>query len=103
MSPRFISGQHLTLRPVDALSLSLHSVYTSRAQLDNTGNATLTLPASFIANASAEWRAGRHSFALHVNNLTNRDAFGGGHVAGGEARYFVVQPVNFFALARLIL
>ena len=103
MSPRFISGQRITLTPMDALSLSVHSTYTSRAQLDNTGNSALTLPASFIANASAEWRAGRHVFALHVNNVANANAFGGGHVSGGEARYFVVQPINLFLVARLVM
>ena len=103
MSPRFISGQRLTVNATDALSLSLRSTYTSRAQLDNTGNNTLTLPASFVANASGEWRLGRHSLGLHVNNLTNANALGGGHVSGGEPRYFVVQPINVFIVARLLL
>lgn len=103
MSPRFVSGQHLTVSPTDGLSLTLRSTYISRAQLDNTGNSSLTLPASFVGNASAEWKLRRHVLGVHVNNVTNADAFGGGHVAGGEARYFVVQPTNLFVVARLIL
>lgn len=103
MSPRFVSGQHVTLMPGDALSLTLRSTYSSRAQLDNTGSSALTLPASFVANASAEWKFRRHVLALHVNNLTNTDSFGGGHVSAGEARYYVIQPVNAYIVARLIM
>ena len=103
MSPRFLASQRITIMPKDALSFSLRSTYTSRAQLDNTGNADLTLPSSFIVNGSAEWKVRQHSLGLHVNNVTNADAFGGGHVAGGEARYYVVQPTNIFLVARLIM
>ena len=103
MSPGFVSGQHLTVSPTAALSLTLRTNYISRAHLDNTGNRDLTLPASFVGNASAEWKVRRHVLGVHVNNVTNADAYGGGHVAGGEARYFVVQPTNLFIVARLIL
>ncbi len=101
MSPRFISGQRVSVAATRSLTLSLNSTYTSRAQLDNTGSAGLTLPASWIGNASAEWRIRRQALTVHVNNVTNADAYGGGHVAGGEARYFVVQPINFLVGARL--
>ena len=103
MSPRFLSGQRITLSPWDALSVSVRSTWTGRAQLDNTGNSALTLPSSFIANVSAEWKVRQHVLGLHVNNVTNADAFGGGHVAAGEARYYVVQPINVFLVARLIM
>jgi iron complex outermembrane receptor protein len=103
MSPRFISGQRLSVDATRSLTLALNSTYSSRAQLDNTGSTDLRLPASWIANASVEWRIRRHALTMHVNNLTNADAYGGGHVSGGEARYFVVQPVNLFVAARLML
>ena len=103
MSPRFVSGQRVTVAATDALSLSLRSTYTSRAQLDNTGSASLTLPASYVAGASAEWKVRRHVLGVHVNNLTDADTFGGGHVSAGESRYFVVQPINVFVVARLIM
>jgi iron complex outermembrane receptor protein len=103
MSPRFISGQRVSLAASPSVTLSLNSTYTSRAQLDNTGNAALTLPAAWIGNVSGEWRIRRHALGVHVNNVTNADAYGGGHVVGGEARYFVVQPVNLFIAARLVL
>ena len=103
MSPRFVSGQRVTLMPDGALTLSLNSTYSARAQLDNTGNPGLVLPSSWIGNLSAEWKLRRHSLGLHINNFTDADAFGGGHIAGGEALYFVVQPVNLFVQVRLIL
>ena len=103
MSPRVVSGQRLTLMPSGGMTLSLNSTYSARAQLDNTGNPGLVLPSSWVGNLSAEWKLRRHSIGLHVNNVTDADAFGGGHVAGGEARYFVIQPINVFLLARLIL
>ena len=96
LSPRFISGQRISVAAGPSVTLNFNSTYSSRAQLDNTGNPALTIPASWIGNVSAEWKFRRHAFSVHVNNVTNADAYGGGHVAAGEARYFVVQPVNFF-------
>ena len=83
--------------------MSLHSTYIGRAQLDNTGNSSLILPSAFVVNASAEVQVKRHVLALQLRNVTNADAYGGGHVAGGEARYFVVQPLSIFLVARLLM
>ena len=103
MTPRVVSGQRVTVMPVRTLALNLNATYAARAHLDNTGNPGLMLPSSWIGNLSAEWKVRRHSLAMHVNNFTDTNALGGGHVAGGEARYFVVQPRNLFFLARLIM
>lgn len=101
LTPRFLSSQRATVELTPSFSVTARGRYMSRAQLDNTGNPRLVLPASYVADASLDWKRGARSVTLFANNLTNTKRFGSGHVAFGEARYYVLPPINFFVLARL--
>jgi iron complex outermembrane receptor protein len=100
LSPRFTSGQRVSVSLTRSLALTVTGQFTSRSQLDNTGNAALTLPSSYVAGASAEWTRGAHAVALTLNNATNARGFGGGHVSAGEARYYVLPPRNAFLIVK---
>ncbi|HJQ19609.1 MAG TPA: TonB-dependent receptor, partial [Gemmatimonadaceae bacterium] len=101
LTPRFTSSQRARIALAPQLSVSLAGRFSSRAQLDNTGNADLVLPASYVVDGSLDWTRGTRGVSLFVNNLTNTHRFGSGHVAFGEARYYVLPPINAFLLVRL--
>jgi len=101
LTPRFVSAQRLTVGLSPRLRMTLAGQYASMAQLTNTGDPALTLPSSFVANASAEWSRGDHGIALHLNNAGNSTGFASGHVSFGEARYYVLPPRNVFLIARV--
>lgn len=101
LTPRFTAAQRATVGLTRSLSLTTNGRYMSRAQLDNTGNPDLVLPASYVLDASLDWTRGARGVSLFANNVTNTKRFGSGHVAFGEARYYVLPPLNFFILARL--
>ena len=60
-----------------------------------------TLPAYGVLDLSGEWRRGNLAVVLFVNNAANTRSYGAGHVAFGEQRYYVLQPVNTHLLVRL--
>lgn len=101
LTPRFVSSQVVSLALSSAFSLTVSGQYSSRAQLSNTGDPSLTLPSYHVANASADWTRGSHGLSLHANNITNSRRFASGHVAFGEARYYVLPPLSLFLVARL--
>lgn len=101
LTPRLVTSQQLSLALTPALEVTLSGRYSSRSQLTNTGDATLTLPPYYTTDLSANWTFGDAGVALHVNNLTNSNRYGGGHVSFGEARYYVLPPLNAFLVARL--
>jgi hypothetical protein len=49
---------------------------------------------------SAHWLRRAHGMSLHVNNATNSRRFASGHVAFGEARYYILPPLNAMLLVR---
>jgi iron complex outermembrane recepter protein len=100
-TPRFTSAQRISVELTRSLSVAGAGRYASRAQLNNTGDATLTLPAFYAADLSADWTRGIHGISLYVNNATNSRRFASGHVSFGEARYYVLPPRNVFLLARV--
>jgi len=101
LTPKFLSSQRVSVDLTSALSVTLSGRYSSRAQLTNTGDAGLVLPAYYTADVSAEWMRGNRGVSLYVNNTTNSRRFGSGHVSAGEARYYVLPPLNVFLLARV--
>lgn len=101
LTPKFTSSQRVAVDLTRTLSLTLTGRYSSRAQLTNTGDRALTLPAYYAADLSADWRLGSHGLALYVNNATNSRRYASGHVSFGEARYYVLPPLNVFLLARI--
>jgi iron complex outermembrane receptor protein len=101
MTPTFLTSQRATLQLTRTLSLTGAAQYSSAAQLDNTGSGALTLPSYYVTNVIADWSQGSRGVTLHVNNATNQRGFAGGHVSFGEARYYVLPPLNLFLLARL--
>jgi iron complex outermembrane receptor protein len=101
LTPSFTSSQRIGVVLTPSLSFRAEGYYYSRAQLNNTGDPALRVPAYYVANISTEWRFGRVTTVLHVNNVTDRRASSSGHVSFGEARYYVLPPRNVFLLARL--
>jgi iron complex outermembrane recepter protein len=101
LTPRFTSVQRATVTMTRAFSLSGQGRYSSRSQLTNTGDASLVLPAAFVGDVAAHWTSGGRGLSLHVNNVGDVRRFGSGHVAFGEARYYVLPPRSVFLVARL--
>ncbi|HEU4995600.1 MAG TPA: TonB-dependent receptor [Gemmatimonadaceae bacterium] len=101
LTPEVVSAQHATMRLTPSLSATLAGRYYSVANLTNTGNAALVLPSYYVADVTLEWTRGAHGVALHVNNVANSRKFAGGHVSAGEARYYVLPPVNVFVTGRV--
>ena len=102
LTPGFVSSQRVTLDLTRTVSLTALGQYSSREQLNNTGDAGLTLPPRYLVNLSADWGGrGSRGVTLHVNNATNNRGFASGHVSFGEARYYVLPPLNLFLLARI--
>lgn len=96
LTPRFVSTGSLEWRATRSLALAAIARYASRAQLDNTGNPTLTLPAYLTTDVRAVWERGALGLSLYLNNAADVRRFGGGHVSFGEARYYVLPPRNLF-------
>jgi iron complex outermembrane receptor protein len=101
LTPRFTSTGSVEWQPTPAISLAAIARYSSRAQLDNTGNPDLTLPGYLTTDLRAVLERGVFGLALHLNNATDARKFGGGHVSFGEARYYVLPPRNLFLEARI--
>lgn len=101
LTPEFMSTQRVSFDVTRDLSVSLTGRYSSRSQLTNTGDPTLTLPPYYTADLSADWKLGTHGLLLFLNNATNSRRYASGHVSFGEARYYVLPPRSVFLLARL--
>jgi iron complex outermembrane recepter protein len=103
LTPRVTMGQRVSLQLGRGLQLSGYGRYSSRSFLNNTGDPGLVLPPYFVGDLVARWRAGRADVTMHLNNATDTRRFGGGHVAFGEARYYVLPPRNLLVQLRLVL
>jgi iron complex outermembrane receptor protein len=101
LTPQFLTSQRATIAVTRSLSVTTVGRFTGRSQLDNTGDATLLLPSSYVVDGSLDWNSGTRGVSLFVNNATNTQRFGSGHVAFGEARYYVLPPINAFVMVRL--
>ncbi|MGH7677913.1 MAG: TonB-dependent receptor [Gemmatimonadaceae bacterium] len=100
-TPEFVAAQRTTIGVTQSLSLTSTIQYVGGAQLDNTGSRALTVPAYHLVNVTADWTRGGRGVSLHVNNATKQRGFASGHVSFGEARYYVLPPLNAFLLVRL--
>ena len=101
LTPRFVSSQRIGLGLTRALTLSVTGRSSSGAQLNNSGDPSLRLPGFQTGDVSLEWRRRTYGMTLYLNNVTNARRYGSGHVAFGEARYYVLPPRNAFLLARI--
>jgi len=101
LTPRLITSERVSVDATRSLTLSLTGRSSSHAQLNNTGDPSLRLPAFVSADASIDWHRGGRGVTLYVNNLSNAQRYASGHVAYGEARYYVLPPRNAFLLAKL--
>jgi len=101
LTPKFLTSQRVALDLTHNLSITLSGRYSGRAQLNNTGDPALVLPSYYVADVIADWTHGSQGLSLYVNNATNSYYYGSGHVSGGEARYYVLPPLNVFLLARV--
>jgi iron complex outermembrane receptor protein len=103
LTPKWTVSERITYTPIPAVDVAAAVRWFGRARLTNTSNPGETLPSYYVADLSAVWRVGDHAVSLFVNNATNTSSYGGGHVAFGEPRFYVLQPVNVHLLARLRL
>ena len=101
LTPRFLTAQRVAVDVARGVTVELAGRYQSRSFLNNTGDPSLVLPSSYVADMAAHWSVRDHVLSLHVNNLTDSDGFAGGHVAFGEARYYVIPPLNVHLVMRL--
>ena len=101
LTPGFTSSQRIGIAVTSNVTFRGEGFYSSRSQLNNTGDPSLRVPAYYLANMSAEWRLGRVTTVVHMNNVADRRAYSSGHVSFGEARYYVLPPRNVFLIARL--
>jgi iron complex outermembrane receptor protein len=101
LTPRFSGSERATIALTRALDVSASFRWSSRARLTNTSNPADTLPAYGVLDLSGEWRRGNLAIVLFMNNAANTRSYGAGHVAFGEQRYYVLQPVNTHLLVRL--
>ena len=101
LTPRLSGSERLTYAVSRTVELGAAFRWASRARLTNTSNAADTLPAYRVMDLSGQWRLGRGDLVLHVNNAFSSKRYGGGHVAFGEQRYYVLQPANIHLIARL--
>jgi iron complex outermembrane receptor protein len=101
LTPNLVSSQFLSMSLTPTFSLDVTGQYSGRAQLTNTGDPTLRLPPSYVANLSLHWQRDARGLTLHLNNVSNSTRFASGHVSFGEARYYVLPPRNVVLIARL--
>ena len=103
LTPAFTSSQRISIAVASPFTVSVMSVYAGRSQLNNSGDPSLRLPASHVVNVVGEWKPSRGplSATLHINNATNHRGFASGHVSFGEARYYVLPPLNAYLLLSL--
>jgi outer membrane receptor protein involved in Fe transport len=103
LTPRLVANQGVRAELARWLSLDVDGRYTSRMMLTNTGDARLTVPASYLADAGVTLRVARQSLLVRVENLLDRAAFASGYAGpaldpadttGLEPYYYVVAPRN---------
>ena len=101
LTPEFTATHWATLAVSRELSVGATGRFVGNSFLSNTGDGRLTLPSQYTLDASAHWSRGGRGVSLHVNNGFNSRRFAGGHVSGGEARYYVLPPLSAQLLIRL--
>jgi iron complex outermembrane receptor protein len=101
LTPELTASHWATFVMSRELSVGATGRFVGNSFLNNTGNGALTLPSQYTLDLSAHWSNRGRGVALYVNNALNTRRFAGGHVAGGEARYYVLPPVNAQLLIRL--
>ena len=103
LTPRLTSVQRVGIALTRSVSLEVEGRYVGRSQLTNTGDPSLTLPAHHVTDVVARWVLRPGTLSLHINNALNSASFAGGHAAFGEARYYVLPPLNAFLIAKIRL
>ena len=101
LTPEIIATHWGTWQVSRELSLGATGRFVGNSFLNNTMNEALTLPSQFTLDVSAHWSNRGRGVSLYVNNTLDSRRFAGGHVSGGEARYYVLPPLNAQLLIRL--
>jgi iron complex outermembrane receptor protein len=101
LTPKLLTGQRLQYAVARGVTVALDGRYTGRAQLDNTGDPRLRLPASYMLDGSATWSLDRYALELRANNLTDSKKFSSGYGGAGDAYYYVLPPRNLFATLKV--
>jgi iron complex outermembrane receptor protein len=101
LTPEFTSTHWANVAVSRSISIGATGRFVGSSYLNNTKSDALTLPSQYTLDVTAHWNSGGRGLSLHVNNALNSKRFASGHVAYGEARYYVLPPLNVMLLARL--
>jgi iron complex outermembrane receptor protein len=102
LTPSFVTVHRAEFTPTPALSFGIEGRYQGKAFLDNTGNESRTLPASYLIDSSVRWNSPRYALVLRGVNLTDNQKYGSGSVSSdGTVRYFVLAGRSVFLTAEL--
>lgn len=101
LTPEFTATHWATMQLARDLVASVTGRFVGSSHLDNTSNGALTLPSQYTLDLSGHWSHRGRGVSLYVNNALNARRFAGGHVSAGEARYYVLPPLNAQLLIRL--
>lgn len=101
LTPELTATHWTTMSVSSSISLGATGRFVGASHLNNTGDDTLTLPAQYTLDLTAHWNNRGRGVSLHVNNALNARRFASGHVSVGEARYYVLPPLNAMLLLRL--
>ena len=101
LTPEFTATHWTTMQLSREFSVGATGRFAGNSYLNNTGDNALTLPSQYTLDLSAHWSSRGRGLSLYVNNALNSRRFASGHVSGGEARYYVLPPVNAMVIVRL--
>lgn len=101
LTPELTATHWTTIAVSRELSVGATGRLVGNSYLNNTGNHGLTLPSQYTLDLSAHWAKRGRGISLYVNNALNSRRFASGHVSGGEARYYVLPPLNAMVIVRL--
>lgn len=101
LTPEFTSAQTASFDLSRVFSVAAVGRFTGNSRLTNTNDPAFALPSHYVVDLSATWTRGTRGVSVFVNNATNTRGYASGHVALGEARYYVLPPLNVMLLVRL--
>ena len=102
LTPSFVSVHRAEFAAAPSLTLAVEGRYQARAFLDNTGDVSRTLPATYLLDASARLTRARYAVVVRGANLGNNQNFGSGSVSSAaEVRYFVLAGRSVFVTVEI--
>jgi len=101
LTPEFTSAQRASFAITNSVTLDATGRFVGNSRLNNADDPALSLPSQYTVDLAAHWAGARRGVSLFVNNAANSRRYASGHVAFGEARYYVLPPLNAHVLVRV--